>query len=90
MGYNNGNYLLHDRNSSTRKKCRNLMEKDKPEYTCGLFHERSPKYGFWKYRIESVGSEIWFAMEICEIRVFGCKLAKQTLGGGEGQGSQLV
>ena len=57
MGYNNGNYLLHDRNSSTRKKCRNLMEKDKPEYTCGLFHERSPKYGFWKYRIESVGSK---------------------------------
>jgi len=33
------------------------MEKDKPEYTCGLFHERSPKYGFWKYRIESVGSK---------------------------------
>ena len=30
------------------EKYRNLMEKGKPEYNCGLSHEQSPKYGFWK------------------------------------------
>jgi len=34
------------------------MEEDKPEYNCGLSHEQNPKYGFWKYRMGSAGSEI--------------------------------
>jgi len=48
VGYSNRNYLFHDRNSSTRNKYRNLIEKGKTEYNCGVSHELGPKYGCWK------------------------------------------
>jgi hypothetical protein len=66
------------------------MEKSKPEYNSGhSLTNGSPSTGFGNKEWNLLVPKFWFAMEIGEISAVGCKLAKQSIGGGHVQRSQL-